>query len=65
MNIVALIWATLHRTTAFCCLLLPFHCRSLLFHCLCQEYEMNAIGTTWDLFLNKPYSDGGQSHRRD
>ena len=24
-----------------------------------KEYEMNAFNTTWDLCLNKPYSDGG------
>jgi transglutaminase-like putative cysteine protease len=26
------------------------------------EFEMNALNTTWDLLLNKPYLDGGQPH---
>jgi hypothetical protein len=26
------------------------------------EFEMNALNTTWDLLLNKPYMDGGQPH---
>jgi transglutaminase-like putative cysteine protease len=26
------------------------------------EFEMNALNTTWDLLLNKPYQDGGQPH---
>jgi hypothetical protein len=26
------------------------------------EYEMNALNTTWDLLLNKPYMDGGRPH---
>lgn len=26
------------------------------------EFEMNALNTTWDLRLNKPYMDGGQPH---
>jgi Carbohydrate family 9 binding domain-like len=26
------------------------------------EFEMNALNTTWDLMLNKPYMDGGQPH---
>ena len=27
-------------------------------HCYC-EFEMNALGTMWDLLLTKPYRDGG------
>lgn len=27
-------------------------------HCYC-EFEMNALNTTWDLLLTKPYRDGG------
>ena len=26
------------------------------------EFEMNALNTTWDLLLNKPYLDGGKPH---
>jgi poly(3-hydroxybutyrate) depolymerase len=26
------------------------------------EFEMNALNTTWDLLLNKPYMDGGKPH---
>lgn len=26
------------------------------------EFEMNALNTTWDLLLNKPYMDGGHPH---
>ncbi len=26
------------------------------------EFEMNALNTTWDLLLDKPYMDGGQPH---
>ncbi len=26
------------------------------------EFEMNALNTTWDLLLNKPYQDGGRPH---
>jgi len=26
------------------------------------EFEMNALNSTWDLLLNKPYMDGGQPH---
>jgi transglutaminase-like putative cysteine protease len=26
------------------------------------EFEMNALNTTWDLFLDKPYTDGGKPH---
>ena len=26
------------------------------------EYEMNALNTTWDLMLTKPYMDGGKPH---
>lgn len=26
------------------------------------EFEMNALNTTWDLLLNKPYMDGGVPH---
>jgi Carbohydrate family 9 binding domain-like len=26
------------------------------------ELEMNALNTTWDLLLNKPYRDGGDAH---
>src|SRR5579871_4688811 len=26
------------------------------------EFEMNALNTTWDLLLNKPYQDGGKPH---
>ncbi len=26
------------------------------------EFEMNALNTTWDLLLNKPYQDGGNPH---
>src|ERR1017187_2708147 len=26
------------------------------------EFEMNALDTTWDLLLNKPYMDGGKPH---
>lgn len=25
------------------------------------EFEMNVLNTTWDLFLNKPYKDGGKA----
>ncbi|MFM7846086.1 MAG: transglutaminase domain-containing protein [Planctomycetota bacterium] len=28
------------------------------------EFEMNALNTGWDLFLNKPYKDGGQADDR-
>ena len=27
-----------------------------------KEYEMNALATVWNLFLNKPYTDGGWEH---
>jgi hypothetical protein len=26
------------------------------------EFEMNALNTSWDLLLDKPYMDGGQAH---
>jgi hypothetical protein len=26
------------------------------------EFEMNAVNTTWDLFLDKPYQDEGKAH---
>jgi hypothetical protein len=26
-----------------------------------MEYEINALGTDWDLFLDKPYKDGGKA----
>ena len=26
------------------------------------EFEINALNTTWDLLLDKPYKDGGKSH---
>jgi predicted esterase len=26
------------------------------------EFEMNALNTTWDLLLNRPYMDGGKPH---
>ena len=26
------------------------------------EFEMNALNTTWDLLLDKPYMDGGKAH---
>ncbi len=28
------------------------------------EFEMNALNTTWDLLLNKPYMDGGKPHNQ-
>ncbi len=27
-----------------------------------KEFEMNALNTTWDLVLDKPYGDGGSEH---
>jgi hypothetical protein len=35
-----------------------------LWHCSCvmQEFEINAINTTWDLELDKPYIDGGSAN---
>ena len=29
-----------------------------------KEFEMNALNTTWDLLLNRPYSDGGSEDSR-
>jgi hypothetical protein len=29
-----------------------------------MEYEINALGTDWDLFLDKPYKDGGTADNR-
>ncbi len=29
------------------------------------EYEMNALNTVWNLFLNKPYKNGGQAKVRE
>ena len=28
------------------------------------EFEINALNTEWDLFLKKPYRDGGPAHQR-
>ena len=25
-----------------------------------DQFEINTLGTTWSLFLNKPYDDGGR-----
>ena len=62
------VWATLtkqdgsfSRTTTSRCSWIP-RARSQPYH----EFEMNALNTTWDLPLNKPYMDGGKDpqHRR-